>query len=206
MKTKTEKMYKLLENAIANTSITPENILCDKFADRWEDLHNDILERGIEPDIRRLKLFQDNCQKLEEKIGAIFKQHTLKFNENALEIFSMEMRKRHPQQHQKVTNMVENGRINLENMLHAFQMAVPLIQQSIDCYKPRNIDAMTYESNQLQKLSGKSNDLLQRIRQISESISMEQSPTKLCQDNHRRVAPSFGAHSIDDFNDTDHFT
>lgn len=190
LKTKTEVMYKLLEKAIANTNITPENILCDKFADRWEEVHNDILERGIEPDFRRLMLFQDNCQKIEEKISAIFKQHTLKFDENALSTFSREMQKLHPQHHQQVSNTVENGRINLENMLLAFRLALPLIQQSIECYKPRSIEAMSYESNQLQKLSKKSNDLIQRILQISESINVEeQSPAKRAQ--QYCVAPAF---------------
>lgn len=181
IKTKTEKLYKLLENVIANTSITPQNILIDKFAERWEELHNDIMERGVEPDMQRLMRFQDDCHKLEEKIGAIFEQHSLKFDENALATFSMEMRKLHPeQQHQQISNIVENGRINLENLLQTFRLALPLIQQSIACYKPRSIEAMTYESNQLQKLSQKSNDLLQRILKInSESINVEQSPAKL---------------------------
>lgn len=180
IKAKTEKLYKLLENVIANTNITPQNILCDKFAERWEELHNDIMERGVEPDMQRLAQFQDDCHRLEQKIGAIFEQHTLKFDENALATFAMEMRKLHPQQqHQQMSNIVENGRINLDNLLQTFRLALPLIQQSIECYKPRSIEAMTYESNQLQKLSQKSNDLLQRILQInSESIKVEQSPEK----------------------------
>lgn len=189
IKTKTDVMYKLLEKAIANTNITPENILCDKFVERWEEVHNDILERGIEPDLRRLMMFQDNCQKLEEKIGAIFKQHSLKFDENVLSTFAMEMQKLHPHQHQQMSNMVENGRINLENMLQAFRLALPLIQQSIECYKPRSIEAMAYESNQLQKLSKKSNDLIQRILQINESNNIEQSPAKKSQEYC--VAPAF---------------
>lgn len=179
IKAKTEKLYKLLVSVIANTSITPQNILSDKFAERWQELHNDIIERGVEPEMQRLMQFQDDCHKLEEKIGAIFEQHTLKFDENALATFSMEMRKLHPQQHQQVSNIVENGRINLDNLLQTFRLALPLIQQSIACYKPRSIEAMTYESNQLQKLSQKSNDLLQRILQINESINVEQSPAKL---------------------------
>lgn len=179
IKTKTETLYKLLVSVIANTSITPQNILSDKFAERWQELHNDIIERGVEPEMQRLMQFQDDCHKLEEKIGAIFEQHSLKFDENALATFSMEMRKLHPQQHQQVSNIVENGRINLDNLLQTFRLALPLIQQSIACYKPRSIEAMTYESNQLQKLSQKSNDLLQRILQINESINVEQSPAKL---------------------------
>lgn len=179
IKTKTETLYKLLVSVIANTSITPQNILSDKFAERWQELHNDIIERGVEPEMQRLMQFQDDCHKLEEKIGAIFEQHTLKFDENALATFSMEMRKLHPQQQQQVSNIVENGRINLDNLLQTFRLALPLIQQSIACYKPRSIEAMTYESNQLQKLSQKSNDLLQRILQINESINVEQSPAKL---------------------------
>lgn len=179
IKAKTEKLYKLLVSVIANTSITPQNILSDKFAERWQELHNDIIERGVEPEMQRLMQFQDDCHKLEEKIGAIFEQHTLKFDENALATFSMEMRKLHPQQQQQVSNIVENGRINLDNLLQTFRLALPLIQQSIACYKPRSIEAMTYESNQLQKLSQKSNDLLQRILQINESINVEQSPAKL---------------------------
>lgn len=179
IKAKTEKLYKLLVSVIANTSITPQNILSDKFAERWQELHNDIIERGVEPEMQRLMQFQDDCHKLEEKIGAIFEQHTLKFDENALATFSMEMRKLHPQQQQQVSNIVENGRINLDNLLQTFRLALPMIQQSIACYKPRSIEAMTYESNQLQKLSQKSNDLLQRILQINESINVEQSPAKL---------------------------
>lgn len=181
IKAKSDKLHKLLENAIANTSITSENILRDKFAERWEELHNDILKRGIEPDMQRLMQFQDDCHKLEEKIGAIFEQQTLKFDENALATFSMEMRKLHPEQYQQMSwNIVENGRINLDNLLQSFRLALPLIQQSIACYKPRSIEAMAYESNQLQKLSQKSNDLLQRIQQINcESIGVDQSPEKL---------------------------
>lgn len=193
MKTKTEVLNKLLVNVIANTSITPENILCDGFADRWEELHNDILERGIEPDLCRLIHFQENCQQLEAKISAIFKQHTLKFDENALAAFSMEMQKLYPQQHQQMSNIVENGRCNLDNLLQAFRLALPLIQQSIECYKPRSIEAMSYESNQLQKLSKKSNELLQRIAQISSSESNSvngQTPVKFVPTQYC-VAPAF---------------
>lgn len=179
LKTKTGVLHKLLENVVANTNITPQNILYDKFADRWEELHEDILKRAVEPELQSLMLFQDRCHKLDMKIGAIFKQHTLNFDTNALSRFTVEMQKlSHPQQHQPVSNIIENGRINLENLLQAFQLALPLIQQSIDCYKPRNIDAMAYESNQLQKLSKTNNELLQRIQQLSDSINVAESPQK----------------------------
>lgn len=173
MKAKTEMMNRLLRKIISNTHITPENILHDRFAESWSDVHEDIIERGIEPNINYLLQFQDNCQKLEEKISAMFKQQTLSFDVDALSSFSAEMRKLYPQNHQQTVVVNENGHVNLENMLLAFRLSIPQMLESIECYKPRNVKAMTYESKQLDKLSHKTKELLEKILQLSEEADMK---------------------------------
>lgn len=187
MKTKTEMMHKLLEKVTTNTNLDPDNILHDKFTDSWNDVHSEIVNRGIEPEIDRLIQFQDNCQLLEERISAMFKQQTLQFDINALSSFSTELQKLYPQHYQEMTVVAENGHINLENMLKAFKLALPLMLQSIECYKPRNIEAMGYESKQLRKLSQKTIELLQRILQLSEPVDVEK--VEEAQECH--IAPAF---------------
>lgn len=187
MKAKTEMMNKLLRKIISNTHITPENILHDRFAESWSDVHEDIIQRGIEPNINYLMQFQDNCQKLEEKITAMFKQQTLTFDVNALSSFSTEMQKLHPHNYQQLIVVNENGHVNLENMLRAFRLSIPQMLESIECYKPRNVKAMAYESNQLDKLSYKTNELLGKIIQLSEEADTKK-PKVVPQSN---VGPNF---------------
>lgn len=173
LKSKTDTLHKLLEKVTANTNIKSENILYDKFTDSWSNVHNEIVERGIEPDVERLIRFQSKCQQLEEKIEVIFKQHTLKFDITALESFAMEMQKLYPQNSHEISKIIENGSINLDHLFKAFNLAIPPMLRSAECYKPRSIEAMAYESNRLQKLSHTTDDLLQKILILSKPFDME---------------------------------
>lgn len=162
LKTNTETLEHLLHQVVARTNITPKDILEDEFNSSWQQFQNHIVKRGIEPHVECLIRFQDDCQKLEEKVSAIFKQQTIKFNPNALASFSMEMQKQHPERYPEMARIVENGQINLDSILQALPMAIPSMLQLIETHKPRSAVAMTYESKRLEILSKKADELLQR--------------------------------------------
>lgn len=172
-------LQQLLEKITKNTNITPDNILHDKFTDGWETVQNDIVERGILPEMARLENYQQDCQKLEEKIRAIFKSQMITFDSKALSGFATEIGATYPQHHQKMAAIVENGNFNLENMLFGLRLALPSMLMSIEMHKPRSVDAMCYESNQLQKLSQKTDELLQKILQIGVPIDVDKMETDL---------------------------
>lgn len=188
LKAKTEKLHALLKSLTANTKITPENILEDKFTESWADVQNDVIDRGILPDIARLERFQINCQRIEEKVNAIFKQHTITFDKKALGAFSSEMQNQYPQNYHQLTTIVENGKVNVDHLLLAFSLALPTMLQLIESYKPPSIDAMAYESNRLQKILLKTDEVLQRTLQLSAPIDDGNNEIN-AQDIH--VAPQF---------------
>lgn len=165
-------MHELLLKVTANTNIKTELILRDDFTESWAEAQNDIIKRNIEPDIKRLDEFEENIQRLEEKICTHLKQQTLKFDANALTAFSTEMQKHYPQHYQRMSTIVDNGHINLDHMLQALKLAIPLMLQSIELHKPRSIEAMAYESSQLQKLSQKTDVLLQQVLELSTAVDM----------------------------------
>ncbi|XP_031630154.1 augmin complex subunit dgt6-like [Contarinia nasturtii] len=173
LKIKTDALHQLLKTVTINTNITPDNILHDKFTESWEHVQNDIIERGIQPDVERVTKFQNDCQKLEEKIDAIFEQQTIKFDRNALAAFSAHMQKQYPQLFHKFASIVENGHINLDHMLQALPLAIPSMLQLIESHKPRSVDAMAYESNRLRKISQKADEVLQRTLQLCEPTDCE---------------------------------
>ncbi|XP_055319309.1 augmin complex subunit dgt6-like [Sitodiplosis mosellana] len=173
LKAKTAILHQLLLKITANTNIKPEHILQEKFTESWNDVQNDVIERGILPDIARLEKFQKNCQLIEEKVTAVFKQHTITFDRNALASFSSEMQKQYPQNYQQLATIVENGHINPGHLLQAFSLALPTMLHLIESYKPRSVDAMAYESNRLQKISLKTDEVLQRTLQLSTPSEVE---------------------------------
>lgn len=183
-KKKIEILKKLLEKLTRNTNITPENILFDKFTDSWENVHSDIVNRGIRPDVARLHKFQNNCQKLEEKIHTIFKSQRITFDINALVEFSSGLQKTYPQHYQEMSAVVVNGNFNLDHMLLGLRLALPSLLQSIEMHKPRSIDAMAYESNQLQKLSHRSDDLLQKTLQLNAPCDVDEMAMENKNKNH----------------------
>lgn len=167
LKAKTEILYKLLVKVTANTNITPQMILEDKFMDSWSAVHDDIVDKGIKPKIERCIRFQANCQKLEEKVSAIFKQQTINFDTKAMTSFSSEMQKQCPQNYHQMGRIVEKGQINLDHILQVLPVILPSMLQLIESYKPRSIDAMSYESKRLQTISSKADELLQRTLMIT---------------------------------------
>lgn len=188
LKPKTEILYKLLQLLMANTNIKVENILEDGFIESWSDVQNDIVDRGILPDVARLTKFQQNCQRIEEKVSAIFKQHTITFNKHALASFSSEIQQQYPQNYHQLTRVIENGHINYDHLLHAFSLALPTMLQLIESYKPPSVDAMAYEAKRLQQISLKTDEVLQRTLQFSASFEMEKNKIE-SQSVH--VAPQF---------------
>lgn len=177
LKSKTDILYQLLVKVLSNTNITPQNILVDKFMDSWSDVHEDIVEKGIKPDIDRLIRFQMNCQKLEEKVSAIFKQQTINFDRDAMASFSSEMQKKCPQNYNRMGKMVENGQINLDNILLALPMVIPPMLELIESYKPRSTDAMAYEAKRLKTLSSKADELLESTLAMGISYDAERMAT-----------------------------
>lgn len=173
LKAKTAILQQILVKITANTNITPEHILEDRFTESWNDVQNDVIERKILPEIARLEKFQKNCQRIEEKVTAVFKQHTVTFDRNALASFSSEMQKQYPQKYHQFATIVENGHINLDHLLQAFSLALPTLLHMIESYKPRSMEAMAYESNRLQKISLKTDEVLQRAIQIGAPHEVE---------------------------------
>lgn len=169
----------------ANTNITPETVLQDKFTESWNNVQNHVIERGIQPDLVRLEKFQSDCQRIEEKVNAIFKQHTITFDKNAMASFISEMQTMYPQNYHQWTKIVENGKINLDHLLHAFSMVLPTMLQLIESYKPRSVDAMAYEANCIQKISLKTDEILHRVQQINTPIATESGEMGI------HVAPQF---------------
>lgn len=185
LRAKTAILQQFLVKVTANTSIKPEDILEYNLTDSWNDVQNDVIERGILPEIGRLDKFQKNCQRIEEKVTAVFKQHTVTFDKNALAAFSSEMQKQYPQNYHQFATIVENGHINLDHLLQAFSLALPTLLHMIESYKPRSVDAMAYESNRLQKISLKTDEVLQRTIQLSVPSEAEKPERSI------HVAPQF---------------
>lgn len=170
LKSKTEILHKLLVLITANTNIKPENVLKDKFTESWSNVQNHVIERCIQPDIARLEKFTVDCKRIEEKVNAIFKQHTITFDKNAMASFTSEMQTLYPQNYHQWSKIVENGKINLDHLLQAFSVVLPTMLQLIESYKPRSVDAMSYEANRLQKISLKTDEILQRVQQINTPV------------------------------------
>lgn len=170
---KTAVMNKLLRSLTKKTIISPENILHDKFTASWEEVHSEIVRRGIEPALMRLTQFQQDCARLEGKIQAMFKNQMMRFDENALSMFGADMQRLHPQYYQQMDALTKNGHINLDNMLTALQFALPSMIQSVEMYKPRSVEALSYESIQIQKLSQKADTLLQNVAKLGETADVE---------------------------------
>lgn len=188
MKEKTERLHKLLQKVTVNTNIKPENILHDKFTESWENVQNDIIDKGIQPDIERFMRFQNNCEILEEKVNSIFNQQTIKFDQHALARFSTEMQKQYPQMYHQLATIVDNGRINLDHILQALPLAIPSMLQAIESHKPRSLEAMAYESNRLKKISHKADELLQKTLQLSAPNDAEKKEINF---HDIQVAPQF---------------
>lgn len=169
-KIKIEIFQQILHRVTKNTSISLKNILYDKFTESWEVVHNDIVDRGILPEVTRLQNLHSNCQKLEEKVRAISKSHTIKFDANELISFSIGMQKLHPQHYHQSTSCIENGGLNLDHLLLGVRLALPSMLQSIEMQRSRSTNAMVYESNQLKQFSHKFDNLLQKTVQLSAPI------------------------------------
>lgn len=166
LKTNTETLEQLLHNLVGHTNITSKDILEDKFTESWQQFQNHIVKRGISPHLECLIKFQGDCQALEDKVSAIFKQQTIKFDARALASFSTEMQQQHPEKYHELDRIVENGQINLDNILQALPMAIPTMLQMIETHKPRSAVAMAYESKRLDILSKKADELLQKTVEL----------------------------------------
>lgn len=167
MKLKTKEVYNLLQNATTNTNIIPSDILEDVFIANWADVHEKIIENIIEPDTKRLEKFQIDCDALETKLSAICNRQ-LKINLNALTSFSMEMQRLYPQHYQQMSTIVTNNRIDLNHLIQATHLALPEMVFSIESHKPRNSDALVYESNYLNKISSRLSDLIRMISELND--------------------------------------
>lgn len=166
LKAKTLLLHELIQNAVANTSITAENVLDDELLPCWDDVQSDVLERGIKPAIIHLNSFQKQCEQLEKKINEIFEHQHIKFNSSKLNTFATEMKTLYPQYNSQMAELMKNGQFKMTYVLLAFRLALPAMLRSIETYKMQSLDTLRYESNYMDDLSSKANNILQRGLQL----------------------------------------
>lgn len=171
IKKRTQNLMELLKNLTANTNITPNDILNDNLNEKWEETQQDVIEFGVKPDMQKIVKFQKECDRFEEKICEIFKQQTVIFDVDNLNSFSMRMQQMFPQYADQMSSLVMNGRINMDNMFLAFQLAAPVILQSIEMFKPISAEALLYESQCLGQLQQK---LIELLQQATQSIELNE--------------------------------
>lgn len=163
LKEKTLKIRITLDKLIENTSITSKNILHQNFNGNWKHVQNDIAENGIKPDLKHLKSFRLNCERLESKIGELFKKQTLTIDTGGLDRFTSGIEKLYPLQYRKLDKGIANHQFNLDQMLIAFGLALPLMMNQIQSYKPPNMDVLRYEANGIGKLTLSTKAIFQKV-------------------------------------------
>lgn len=167
LKSKTAEIKKLLEHVTSNTHILPSDILEDKFTVNWDDVHGQIIANCIKPETMRLQHIQIECDKLEKKLSAICNRQLLKFNMKAINEFSMHMQRLQPEHFHQMCSIIVSDRIDLNHLILGMRLAIPAMIYSISVSKPRSVQALTYESNYLSKLSVRLSDLILKSSELS---------------------------------------
>lgn len=164
---KTRLLQEVLDKCVASTSITSENILCDDFLSNWEHVQTDVIVNIIKPSVDRTLSLAKMCDQLVNQIHSSFDSEKVAYTTSDLCAFGVNMQSKQPQYYQQMSEIVTNGQLRMDRLLHAFRLAAPLMLRSIGMQRARSLDVLLYESRYMQELSLLVSSVLQKAFQLS---------------------------------------
>lgn len=162
LKERTLRIRKLIENLTESTNISMTDIINHGFCVNWQETQNQIVENGVQPHMQRLKVFRTNCERLEIKINELIKKQTAKYDAETFSGFIDGMRTLYPIHFHQLSNCANQHYINMNNLLLAFRLALPLISKDAQTHTPRSLDVINYEAKGVEKLAVQVNNILHR--------------------------------------------
>lgn len=174
LKEKTMRIRKLIETLTESTNISMTDIVNRGFCVNWQETQNQIVENGVQPHMQRLKVFRTNCERLEVKINALIKKQSTKHDAESFSGFIDGMRTLYPIHFHQLSNCANQHYINMNNLLLAFRLALPLMLKDAQTHTPRSLDVINYEAKGVEKLASQVNSIMHksamRETQINEII------------------------------------
>lgn len=162
LKEKAKRIRESIANITEGTNITSADILERDFCANWQQTQNQIVVNGVQPHVERLAAFRINCERLESKIDAMVKKRPIKYDANEFAMFIDGMQKLYPTHFQQLSNCANQHHINMNDLLLAFQLALPLMLNDVHTNKPRSLDVIGYEAKGVEKLAMQLNNIVRK--------------------------------------------
>lgn len=171
LKEKTIGIRMHIEHLTEGTNISTTDIFQRGLSANWQETQNQIIENGIKPQMQRLKVFHVNCERLENKINAMVKKQPIKYNAESFHEFIDGMRKLYPIHFRQLSNCANQHYINMNNLLLAFRLALPLILSDAQTYTPPSIDVIGYEAKGVEKMVTHVNNIVHKTAMFEKQFN-----------------------------------
>lgn len=150
---RTSKMRQLIDKLTNGTDAGTELILDGSFERQCFDFQKHIVDMEIQPDLKKVKDFQQKCAKLESSIEKVFEKRTITYNEDAIYRFAAHMQYKYPELGNQFNRIIANREVIVDNLFVSFELIVPMIVEHVLACQPRSLASLKYELTAIDKLS-----------------------------------------------------
>lgn len=155
------KMESLFHGSIYATTGT-QKLCWSCLANKWRDQLNDAVQNEIQPQLQRINVFSNKCVDLEQLLTKLFvdrKDNCIQYDKENLAIAQNVLMKWNPGLQSAIHGMIQSKAFDFDKLFQVFVFVLPKILEKIEKFECRGLEAIEFESNEIDILNSKASQL-----------------------------------------------